>query len=155
MDPNPLLAWSAPDKVTHERGKRWYIAAGTVVALLITYALLTQAWTFAVVLVLLAVMYVLLHNKPHPDHTVRICEKALYWDTKTIPWEELDGYWMLQGPGYVELHIEWKTKGKERLVVQTGTTPPLEIAAALSHFLPGYADRREKLLDYIIRICKL
>lgn len=155
MDPNPLLSWTAPSKPTHVRGKRWYVVAGAIVTVLLIYAFWTQAWTFVAVLILLTILYVLLHGKPHPEHTVRITEKALYWDEKTILWEELAGFWMLQGPGYVELHIEWKTKGKERLVIQTGTMDPHQIAVAFSRFLPGFTDRREKILDYIIRICKL
>jgi hypothetical protein len=126
-----------------------------VAALLVAYAIWTEAWTFAVVVILLAVVYGLIHGKPHPTHTVQISEKALYWDERTIPWDELSGFWMLQGPGYVELHIEFKKTWRNRLIVQTGDTPPIEIATVLSRFIPGYTDRREKLLDYIIRICKL
>jgi len=155
MDTNTILTWSAPAKPAHTRDLKWYIIAGIIALALLIYALFTQAWTFAVVIVLLAVTYVILHDKKHPLHTVRITEQALYWDTKTIPWEELEGFWMLQGPGYVELHIEFKQTGRERLVIQTGDVPPLDIAAALSPFIPGHADRHEKLLDYIIRICKL
>lgn len=155
MDFHPLLAWSAPSRPPHDRDRKWYVIAGSIAALVLLYALFTQAWTFAVVIVLLAVLYGLLHGKSHLVHTVRIAEQALYWDTKTIPWSELEGFWMLQGPGYVELHIEWKQKGKERLVVQTGDQEPADIASSLARFLPSFADRREKLLDYIIRICKL
>jgi len=155
MDQNTILTWSAPARPAHTRDKRWYIVAGSIATLLVIYALYTQAWTFAIVIALLGVMYGILHGKNHPLHSIRITEKALYWDIKTISWDELDGFWMLQGPDYVELHIEFKQKGKERLVIQTENIPPQEIAAVLSRFIPGQTDRHEKLLDYIIRICKL
>lgn len=155
MDPNPILVWSAPSRPPHARDRKWYAIAGSIAALVLIYALFTQAWTFAVVIVLLAVLYGVLHGKSHPLHSIRITEQALYWDSKTIPWRDLEGFWMLQGQGYVELHVEYRQAGKERLVILTGDMPPADIAAALGRFLPSFADRREKLLDYIIRICKL
>lgn len=150
-----LLSWTAPERPPHARGLKWYLAASSVVALLLIHAVWTGAWTFVVVLVLLAVVYGLLHGKPPLTHTVSIAEQGLTWDKKVIPWGELSGFWMLQGPGYIEVHIERKRRGSDRFIVQTGECAPVEIANALSRFLPSFPDRREKLLDYIIRICKL
>ncbi|MDD5041343.1 MAG: hypothetical protein PHX87_03675 [Candidatus Peribacteraceae bacterium] len=152
-DTHILLEWTAPERPPHNRGKRWYLIAGAVAILFLAYALFTQAWTFAVVIVLLGVIYGLIHGKPPITHTVQISSQGLQWDKHLIPWSDLNSFWMLQGAGYVEVHIERKKAGS--LQVQTGNNPPLEIASALSQFLPIISDRRETILDYIIRICKL
>ncbi|OIO54141.1 hypothetical protein AUJ46_03930 [Candidatus Peregrinibacteria bacterium CG1_02_54_53] len=153
-DTHILLSWTAPERPPHARGTRWYIAAGCVAALLLAYALYTQVWTFAIVIVLIAVVYGLIHSKPPIKHTVQISTQGLQWDKTLIPWGDLTAFWMLQGPGYVELHIDRKRLGGS-LIVQTGNRKPIEIAAALSQFIPPIVDRRESILDYIIRICKL
>lgn len=149
-----ILEWAAPERPPHNRDKRWYLIAGVVTLLLLVYALWTQAWTFAVVIVLLAAVYGLIHNKPPITHTVAIVPQGLKWDREQIPWSDLRAFWMLQGPGYVELHIARKKAGGH-LVIQTGDCVPADIASALAQFIPPIVDRRENILDYIIRICKL
>jgi len=150
-----LLQWTAPEKPTHIRGKRWYVGAGLVLAALTAYAVLTEAWSFIVVIVLMAVVYGLVHRKPHPQHTVIVTEQHLQWDKRTIPWNDCEGFWMLQGPGYVELHIELKTGRKRHLTVQTGTNDSQQMHTLLAQFMPFLADRHENILDAIFRICKL
>ncbi|MDD5751527.1 MAG: hypothetical protein PHS73_03330 [Candidatus Peribacteraceae bacterium] len=151
----PLLQWSAPEKPLHQRGKRWYIAAGCVIAALLAYAALTQAWTFLAVIIIGAIVYGLVHGKPHPTHTILITEKGLEWDKRLIPWEDCTGFWMLQGKDYVELHIALKKGRNRHLTVQTGTLDPLQMHALLAQYMPFLADRRENILDAIFRICKL
>ncbi len=153
-DTHILLEWTAPERPPHGRGKRWYLLAGFIAVLFLAYALYTQAWTFAVVIVLLVVVYGIIHGKPPIKHTVQISSQGLQWDKHLYPWSDLNNFWMLQGPGYVELHIDRKGPAGQ-LIVQTGDRAPLEIAAALSQFITLIADRRENILDYIIRICKL
>ncbi|ALM09957.1 MAG TPA: hypothetical protein DEB30_02840 [Candidatus Peribacter riflensis] len=153
-DTHTLISWTAPERPPHNRGKRWYLIAGVIAALLFGYALFTQAWTFALVIALLAVTYAIIHHKPPLSHSVQVTAHGLTWDKTIIPWSVLSGFWMLQGPGYIELHIERKKSGG-RLTVQTGDCVPLEIAETLSQFIPLIQDRRENILDYIIRICKL
>lgn len=149
-----LFEWTAPEKPPHTRGKRWYLIAGTLSTLLLAYALYTQAWTFAVVIVLLMGIYVLIHSRPPVMHTVQISSQGLRWNKRLIPWSDLENFWLLQGPGYVELHVERKKSGG-RLIVQTGDRDPLQIGAAMAQFLTPITDRQEKILDYLIRICKL
>jgi len=152
-DTHILISWTAPERPPHARGKRWYLLAGLIAVLFLAYALYTQAWTFAVVIVLLAVIYGLIHGKPPIKHTVQISNQGLQWDKHLYAWSDFNNFWMLQGQGYVELHID--RKGPGQLIVQTGDCIPADIASALSQFIPPIFDRRESILDYIIRICKL
>jgi hypothetical protein len=122
---------------------------------LATFAFLTQAWSFLLVLILLVIVYVILHWRGHPSHTVSIGERALTWDKSLIPWSQCTGYWMLQGPDYIELHIETTTPGHKHLVMQTGNVPYEQISTLLSQFTEPLHDRKENILDMFIRICKL
>lgn len=126
---------------------------GLVLAL-VFYAVLTNAWTFLFVLAVLAAVYAWVHRKPHATHKVRITETGIQWDGESIVWSQVNGYWMLQGLGYVELHVELKRFGR-KFVVQTGSVTPEQIHAVLSKYIPSFNDRKENILDYIIRICKL
>ncbi|MFA5273091.1 MAG: hypothetical protein WC353_02925 [Candidatus Peribacter sp.] len=152
-DTHILISWTAPEKPPHNRGMRWYLCAGLFAALLLAYAVYTQAWTFAFVIVLLALIYGLMHSKPPITHTVQISSQGLQWDRHLYPWSDLRSFWMLQGPGYVELRIG--RNNRSDLIVQTGDCTPADIASVLSQFITPVFDRRESILDYLIRICKL
>lgn len=68
-------------------------------------------------------------------------------------WMHCNGYWILRGPDYAELHIE--KKDGTSVKIQTGDVSPFTIHDILSPLTEELEDRRERLLDIIIRICKL
>lgn len=137
------------------RSKRWYVVAGVIFLGLLAYTIVTQAWTFTAVLILSVGAYVFTHRKAHPLRRISATERGIVWNNTVIPWAKCEGFWLLQGPGYVELHVELKEGRPRHLVIQTGTEDPLKIYAAFSRYIPLFPDRREKLLDAFIRICKI
>ena len=150
-----LLSWSAPERAPHMRSKWWYLIMGSVAVSLIAYAIATKAWSFVAVLGLLVVVYGIVHRKPHPTHTIDFSEAGLTLDKTFIPWSQCTGYWMLQGPNFIELHIETVKSGTRHVRILTDNKTPHEINDVLSQFVSPIHDRGENLLDYIIRICKL
>ncbi|MEI8230070.1 MAG: hypothetical protein WCG83_02935 [Candidatus Peregrinibacteria bacterium] len=150
-----LLTWTAPARPMHERGRTWYIVAGSILAALLLYALFNRDWSFALVLLAITTTFLALLRLPHQQHTMTIGERGFQWNHISYGWSECAGYWMLQGKGYVELHIELSNPSKSRLIIQTGELEIGDIDAVLARFLPYLHNRRERLLDYFYRICKL
>lgn len=70
-------------------------------------------------------------------------------------WNECIGYWLLQGDGYVELHILRRRRGNKEVQIQTGDTDTHVLRSVLSDFIPEMTDRRERVLDMIIRLLKI
>ena len=151
----PLLSWAAPEQPTHVRSTLWYIVAGVFFASLLAYSIMTQAWTFTVVLVLSVGAYGYAHRKAPPLRRINVSERGIIWGKTFISWLRCEGFWLLQGPGYVELHVELKDGRTRHLVIQTGEADPVQIYTVFSRFIPLFPDRHEKLLDAIIRICKI
>ncbi len=150
----PILRWSALTHPDHVRTKFWYAGALTVLALLLAYSIFTRAWTFTLVLVLLAVIYGIYHRK-NPPLTIGIFENGIQWKRERIRWSEMNGFWMLQGPGYVELHLDIKNPWRNNIIIQTGDIDPHQIFEILSQYLKHFPEKQERLFDTIIRICKL
>lgn len=88
-------------------------------------------------------------------HHIRIREIGLQFDEKLYSWGECKEFWILQGPDYYELHISSKKQMKGDVVVMTGDIDPFLIRDTLAKFLPQVAHQKERLLDAIIRFCKL
>lgn len=151
---NIPLQWTAHRHPEHERSLRWYIGAGTVAGLCLIYALWTSGWSFAMVIVLIALAYAGLRKSPPALDTIRFDEDGCTWEGKLRPWNSLRDFWIVKLPEYDELHITAK-RGVLEIVIQTGDIPSLEIRSTLSQFLPERADQDERLIDRIIRLTKL
>ena len=149
----PLLEWQAPKHLHHKRTRKWYICAAIFMASCLAYSIYTGAWSFAVVLFLIVILYGFVHEAQPPEKTIRIWARGYLIDENFVQWTACTGYWILKGNGYYELHIE-KKNGYETKI-QTGNINPYDIQDILSPLLPELTNRKESVLDTIIRICKL
>lgn len=150
-----LLEWHAASRPDHVHTEKWYVAAGTFCALMISYGILSGAWSLSILFAFIPALYYMLRNQGHKKHHVRIREIGFQFDDKLHAWGEFKEFWILQGPDYYELHIAATKQIKSDIVVMTGDVDPFLIRDALSNFLPQVAHRKERLLDAIIRFCKL
>jgi hypothetical protein len=150
-----LLEWQAPSRITHERTHGWYVGASIVTMGLVVYGILTGAWSFAVTIAILAGLFFLVRNEKHPLHSIRISELGIEFDGVMHPWVEWKDFWMLASPDHCELHIESKKSHRADLIIHTGPMNPLTVRDTMSRYLPQNPEKREKLLDAIIRFCKL
>ena len=150
-----LLEWTASSRVEHTRSVIWYVAVGVFLIGCLLYSLYTQAWTFTILLVMMAVIYWFTHREPSKKKHMMIAKDGCMFDGEILPWREGSGYFRLQGDGYVELHIERinNLKGNILIHLEEGVTPT-QIREALGGRIEEL-DRREKVLDTFIRICKL
>jgi hypothetical protein len=150
-----LLSWTAYERAPVHRGRRWYISAGIFVVLFALYSIATRAWTLAVVIVLGGALYFFLHRTPPRTRSVALRDDGFTVNEKFTPWEECSGFWMYRHGTDIELHIE-KARGwdKELVTLVTGLDHR-DVAQVLGAYLPYHGDRRERILDTIIRICKL
>ena len=151
----PILEWQAPSRIAHDRSQRWYLCASLAVLAMIAYGILTSAWSFSVTIAILAGLFYLIRNEPHPQHTIRIASVGIQFDGAMHAWDEWKDFWMLASPDHCELHVESKKFYRPDLIIHTGPMDPLVVRDTLIQHLPQNPAKREKLLDLIIRFCKL
>lgn len=152
---NTLLSWSAKAKVDHARGGVWFVASGIFCGLMVMYGVLSGSYMVAVIFVLLPVAFHFVRNENHQTHSANIQEQGFEFDGALVPWDELQEFWILQGKGYYELHVAFKKNRKGEIVIQTGANDPMVVRDTLAQFIPQTTGKREKILDAIIRFCKL
>jgi antibiotic biosynthesis monooxygenase (ABM) superfamily enzyme len=150
-----LLQWTARVQPEHARSPRWYMVGGILVVALTAYAIVTRVWTLAIVSMALGGVYFLTRNENAAERTIEIHEDGYVFENRFIPWNDCKDFWLLQFPGYVELHICRKRAGKREMVIQTGDIDVALLCSTLSRFLPLRADQHERLIDAFIRLCKL
>ncbi len=152
---NILLEWHAASRPDHHRTEKWYVGAGAFCIVMIAYGILSGAWSLSVIFAFIPALYYMLRNQGHKKHHIRIREMGIEVDDRLYGWGELKEFWILEGPDYFELHIAPIKKIKSDIVVMTGNIDPYIVRDTVGKFLPQIAHQKEKLLDAIIRFCKL
>ena len=150
-----FATWAAPILPRHHRSVRWYVIASIVIALCVTYGILRDSIPFAVVAVLTGIVYALLHRHAPPDRTITLTTSGVTLEKRTVPWKDLQGFWFFHTLDYTELHFVFKKTHRPDLIIQTGTQDIDALRTILQTHLPELTDRKERLLDTFIRICKL
>lgn len=149
----PILEWQAPQHLHHERTRTWYIIAALFIIACLGYSVYTAAWTFTAVLIIMTVLFLHVHQEAPQEKRMRIWQKGYALGDTFVNWNSCVGYWILKGHDYYELHIE-KKNGYETKI-QIGESDPYQIHDTISLLIPELPDRKERVLDTIIRICKL
>ncbi len=150
-----LLEWKAPAKVAHKRSEKWYVSMSLGSGAMIVYGILTGAWSLSISFAMLAGLFFLIRNeKPHV-HTIILRDTGIELDGRKTIWSDWKHFWILRANDYFELHAESKKYLTPDLVIQTGNIDPYIIRDLLCQYIPQIDTKKEKILDAIIRFCKL
>jgi hypothetical protein len=119
------------------------------------WSILSGAWTLTIVIILGSAMYYQVIHSHQETLEVRITKSGLQIGERLSHWNQCSGFWIYRHGEHVVMHIE-KNNGWEReIAVVIDDLDYRNVAELVSNFLPYHSTRREKVLDYIIRICKL
>jgi hypothetical protein len=150
-----ILSWTAPSHPHHHRTIRWYLGCLIVVGGLLVYSIMTAAWSFTALIVLIVALYGWQHRREMPDHRLTITDQGFQFDKRFTPWQLCSGFWTLKGPGYIELHLERQNAIDKRIRIQTGPVDLALLHETLVQFTVERTDRTEDTLDIITRILKI
>lgn len=149
----PLVAWNAPAQMHVERTRLWYIIAGSFVVASLLYSVFSGGWTFSMLIIALTGVYWKMHTVQAPVHSIELWKEGFAFDGNFTTWDQCNGYWILGFGDVHQLHIE-KRNGID-VHMLTGGIDPYLLHELLPQMLPHLSDRQERVLDTIIRICKL
>lgn len=149
------IEWVAPSHHNHERTPRWYAIFAAVILGIAGYAILAGAWTVALVTTLLGGVYYLVRREPTPLKYIRLEKDGFQFQETFTPWKQCKDFWLVQTPLFTELHIRKQSGVLPEVVIQTGGIDVPQIRAFLSDVLTMRTDQKERLMDALIRLCKL
>lgn len=153
--PEALLAWNAPILPRHNRSPRWYMILAVIILGVAAYGILTSAWTLSVVAVLIGCMEFLLRGAEPPIKHISLTTNGIFLDGGFTRWEDCSSFWIIRTPQYTRLHIGKRDPKARELHIQIENVDPQEVRWTLSQFLSEDTQQVEKIVDIIIRICKL
>lgn len=151
-----ILGWMIDEYERHERGPVWYAAAFLIGVGLILYALVTQNFLFAVIIVMFGVFIGLASLREPSRVLFRATTRGVAVGEQFFPYVELRAFWIVYEPPYVKnLYIEHKSALSPRIVVPIEDVDPIEIRNGLLAHLDEDARTEEPMGDLLGRILKL
>ena len=149
--------WIINEYNQYDHSRTWYISMAVLGVALLAYALFTGNNSFAVIIVLFAViMY--LHEQQRPlELNIAITESGLVVGNKLYRYSELENFWIVYEPGEVK-NLYFMVNGivKNRLSVPLGDMDPRPIRRYLSQFvIENSTEEEEPFSDKLTRVFKI
>ena len=151
------FVWETRLYPTYERGRRWYIAVTTGTILLVSYAVFSNNFLFAFLILLCTIILILAGNEEAPTVLAQIGELGIVWDGTLYLYRELGPFSLIYHPPYVStLYVETKITTQPRLRISLEDQDPVNIRQHLLQFLKENTDlQTEHTSDIIGRLLKI
>ncbi len=152
-----VLTWRAPEYQEHERGQRWIMTASVGAMIMIAWAIWSDTYTFAAVVILLAGLYFLTHRDKPKDVDISLTTSGILSENQFFPYTNMKEFWILYDPdsNLKTLNISLKSGLVRETTFQLGPQDPMEIRSFLSAHVNELEGRGETIIEKIIRILKL
>lgn len=146
------LTWKAPEFEYHEKGKLWFIIGGSIVVLLVLYALLSKNILFLLIIAF-AVFSVLSYSfkKPRILRFV-ITSRGIKIGKTMYNFEYLKSFWIFESP-IEELSLRSKKSFMPYIYIPLENQDVNEVSEILEQYLPKREQERP-LIDNFIRMLK-
>jgi hypothetical protein len=150
-----LLQWKAPEFVTYQKGKRWFLVAGVLILGLIAYAIYSSSATMAIVFIVLAGVYFMTHRLEPKTIDVHITELGIDIDGNFYPYTMIEYFWIVYHPKYYrDLNLKIKNQAS-KITIQLHEQSPAEVRRVLSKEIEEVKGVHESLMDVFIRLLRL
>lgn len=151
-----VLAWVAPETISHRRGPIWKTTISLLLLTLIGWSLYTQAWTFTAVLIVLPLTYYMVHLE-HPKYVeIKISHIGIKVGARKYPYSRIQAFWIIYEPHFVKtLNIRVKGEFVSDITVQLDGQHPAPVREILLAKIPELEGQIEKVSDTLLRILKI
>lgn len=131
-----IINWSFPEYEVHERSRRWWFVFYTIFGALLSFALLTLNFLFALIIIMFIGVILYRHYHEPRQMNFVISGRGINLNNNTIPWREIKSFWLAYDPPRIKtLVLELDSKISRYLIVPLLEQNPLEIHDILSSFL--------------------
>lgn len=154
---NILHEWEVDEYEQHDRPKRWYVVMGIVGAVFVAYALYSQNFLFALIIVLFAIILFMQSHQAAPRVVVRVTDKGVAIQHRFYSYDELGDFFIIYRPPEIKtLFIDTNSSLRPRLRVPLLENDPNDIRFTLRQYLvEDTKTEEEPLSDQISRMWRI
>ena len=153
----PVCSWTIDEYERHERGPLWYAAAFVIGVTLVLYAMITQNFLFAIIIVMCGVIIGLSTLREPRRVLFQVTTRGVCMDKSFTPFKELKSFWIMYEPPDVKnLYLDFRNPMNPHVKVPLEDEDPLQVRQALLEFLREEAEQEQEPLTEILgRLLKL
>jgi hypothetical protein len=151
-----LLSWTVDEFVRHQRGPLWFFVVGIVGLVLLTYAILTKNFLFAVVILMFGVLVGLSSMRDPQKFLFVVTDLGIGIGDRFHPFKDLKNFWIVYEPPVKNIYFEFKRSPRPHLVVPLYEQDPTRVRDALMRFVAEDSTQEdEPFADTLARFLKL
>lgn len=152
-----IVSWTVDEYERHERGPLWYAIAFVVGVALVLYAMVSQNFLFAVIIVMSGVIIGLSTLREPRKILFQMTTRGVGLGGKFTPYKDFRSFWIYYEPPFSKnLYLDFSNPIVPHLKVSLEDQDPLEIRKALLEFLrEELSQESEPLSDLIGKVLKL
>ena len=145
------ITWTAHEFIHREKGPAWYVLFGTAVLVLLVLSVLSQAWPFTVLIVIMVVAIMLISRQPPRELTYSLTDEGLTIDTVLHKFDNYKSFGVIQDGDHYSIMLIPIHRFQPGVSVYFPEESGEEIVDMLGSRLP----MKELKLDAIDRIVRL
>ncbi|MBI4139318.1 hypothetical protein HY479_04205 [Candidatus Uhrbacteria bacterium] len=152
-----VFVWETSAWEKRERGPRWYLIMSVVALAFVIYAVFTNNFLFAFLILLSAIILVLAgHEEPHPA-LIQIGRNGVVVDGKLHEYKDLSNFSIVYHPPQTKLlYVETNSLIRPRLRLPLDEQNPIELRDHLKQYLDeNLLLQEEHLSDILARLFKI
>ncbi len=152
-----VFEWTVKEYEEQERERRWYYLMGVIAVALIVYALVSQNYLFALVVVLFGIILFLQDIQKPKEIYFALTESGMIVSSRFYRFSEIKNFWLIYNPPTVKsLYFTLNSLVKHRLQIPLLDYDPRPIRDFLSQYLEEDLEQEdEPVSDKLGRILKL
>lgn len=151
-----VCSWIAPEYIQHQRSARWYLVAGTIVAICALLALISGNWSMALAIAVFAGVYQYLHQyHPPKDIKITISDLGIRVGNVFFPYSHIQAFWIIYSHGNKTLNLRVANNFFYDITIQLNEQDPVFLRTYLVGQIPEWEGKEERLGDIMLRLLKL
>lgn len=151
------FVWEAPSWERRNRGPRWYLIMSIVAIAFVIYAVATNNFLFAFLILLIAIVLVLAGNQEPENVLVQIGKNGVVVDGRLYEYKDLSNFAIIYHPPETKvLYLESNRIAIPRIRLFLNDQNPIHIRNHLKGYLDeNLALQEEHLSDIVARLLKI
>jgi len=131
-----LMAWQFKEHENGHRGRTWYIVASLLAAILLLYSVWTENFTFALLILLLVLVYFLLEWRTPDTITFAITDVGIAVGNRFYRYRDMDAFWIIYYPPEIKnVYFRFPNSYSPRFKIPLEDVDPVAVRELLLAFL--------------------
>ncbi len=152
-----IHSWLIDEYERHERGPLWYAIAFIVGVGMVLYAMITQNFLFAIIVIMGGIIVGLSSMREPRRLLFQMTSRGVLVGDEFVPYKNLKSFWILYDPPHTKcLYLDFRNSITPHIRVALEDQDPLKVRSALLEFLHEESSREgEPISELLGRVLKL